>query len=211
MSASPVKADDFIELSSSGDACSRFKQLLRNNTLLNQLCGWLLDADGNISEEAAASMEQYTGPIGMIVAWGGSSMPSDSWRVCNGQAISRTDFSILYQRYGTAWGAGDGTTTFNLPNLQDTIPIGAGSFAGLGASAGARYRTLTIANIPAHTHTMSFDRTSAADIGPDELFPTGNDPADYDNLVKETTSIGSGEAFDTLNPVKGFYFIIKIK
>ena len=210
MSASPVKADDFVELSLSGDACDRFKQLFRNNTLLNQLFGWLLDSDGNISEEAAASAEQYIGPIGMIVAWGGSSMPSDSWRVCNGQAISRTDFSILYQRYGTAWGAGDGSTTFNLPNLQDRIPMGAGATASLANQAGAATATLTSSNLPEHTHSLSINKINV------DNEQTGTDGVvlateGSNSTTKTTEATGSGNAFSIIPPVTGVYFIIKVK
>jgi microcystin-dependent protein len=210
MSASPVKADDFIELSSSGDACDRFKQLLRNNTLLNQVFDWLLDSDGNISEEAAASAEQYTGPIGMIVAWGGSSMPSDSWRVCNGQAISRTDFSILYQRYGITWGAGDGSTTFNIPDLQDRLPIGAGATAALSVESGSATATLTSDNLPSHTHSMVINKINV------DNEQTGTDGVvlateGANSTAKTTESTGSGNAFSIIPPVTGVYFIIKVK
>lgn len=205
---SPVNADDFQAVTTATNACEGFKMLLRQPGLISQFLGWILDGDGNLSEEAAASFSDYLTPVGSIILWGGTTVPSTNWLVCNGQAVSRTTYATLFQRYGTTWGTGDGSTTFNLPNVQDTIPIGAGSYAGLGSSAGGRYKTLTIANLPAHTHDMTFKR-STADTGPDDLFATGNDPGDYDDQTKTTTSVGGGEAFDALNPVKGFYFIIK--
>jgi len=227
MSASPVKADDFIELSSSGDACDRFKQLLRNNTLLNQVFGWLLDSDGNISEEAAASMEQYTGPVGMIVLWGGSSMPSDSWLVCNGQAVSRTTYATLFQRYGTTWGVGDGSSSFNLPNFQDRIPIGAGISAVNAAQAGSTTAQITEANMPRHKHNVAIlipghggedEGRSAAD-GGSNSDPNTSDSSKFPGYTQDGSGfpqvsedeVGSGNAFSILPPVTGVYFIIKVK
>lgn len=207
---SPVKADDFVALSLSGEACDRFKQLLRNNTLLNQLFGWLLDGDGNLSEEAAASIESYIGPIGMIVMWGGSSIPSDSWLVCNGQAVSRTTYPILFERYGTTWGVGDGSTTFNLPNFQDRLPIGAGANAAVGQQAGSGTATLSQSNLPEHTHTMSINKINV------DNEQTGSDGVvlateGSNSTTKTTESTGSGNAFSIIPPVNGVFFIIKVK
>lgn len=207
---SPVKADDFVALSLSGEACDRFKQLLRNNTLLNQLFGWLLDGDGNLSEEAAASIESYLGPIGMIVMWGGSSIPSDSWLVCNGQAVSRATYPILFERYGTTWGVGDGSTTFNLPNFQDRLPIGAGANAAIGQQAGSGTATLSQSNLPEHTHTMSINKINV------DNEQTGSDGVvlateGSNSTTKTTESTGSGNAFSIIPPVNGVYFIIKVK
>ena len=58
---SPVKADDFVALSLSGEACDRFKQLLRNNTLLNQLFGWLLGS-GSAANNGPGSFCKATAP-----------------------------------------------------------------------------------------------------------------------------------------------------
>lgn len=224
---SPVKADDFVALSLSGEACDRFKQLLRNNTLLNQLFGWLLDGDGNLSEEAAASIESYIGPIGMIVMWGGSSIPSDSWLVCNGQAVSRTTYPILFERYGTTWGVGDGSTTFNLPNFQDRIPIGAGSTAVNSVAAGGSTVALSINNIPQHRHNVAIlipghggeDGSRDAADGGTYSAPLTSDSSKFPGYSQDGSGfpqvsedlIGSGDAFSIMPPVRGVYFIIKVK
>lgn len=81
------------------------------------------------------------------------------WLKCEGQAVSRTTYSALFAAIGTAFGAGDGSTTFNLPNgsgraLIGTGPAGTGITArALGASGGAETHVLTEAQIPAHGHT----------------------------------------------------------
>jgi microcystin-dependent protein len=67
-------------------------------------------------------------PISGIIMWPGglNAWPTDNWKLCNGQAISRTTYSTLYGVIGTSFGAGDGSTTFNLPNLLERFVVGAG-------------------------------------------------------------------------------------
>lgn len=86
---------------------------------------------------------------GEIKMYGGSSAPS-LWLLCNGSAVSRSTYSDLFAVVGTSFGAGDGSTTFNLPDFSDRVPMGGGS---LGAQGGANSVTLTEANLAAHTHT----------------------------------------------------------
>ena len=65
-------------------------------------------------------------PIGSIQAYGGSTAP-DGWLFCQGQAISRLLYSELFAVIGTLYGEGDGATTFNLPDLQGRVTMGAGT------------------------------------------------------------------------------------
>jgi len=55
-------------------------------------------------------------PAGTIVAFGGSSVPA-GWMLCDGRAVSRSTFADLFSAIGTQWGGGNGTSTFNVPNL----------------------------------------------------------------------------------------------
>ena len=64
-------------------------------------------------------------PIGAILAFGGAIAPA-GWMICNGAAISRTTYAALFAAIGTAFGAGDGSTTFNLPDLRESTIKGAG-------------------------------------------------------------------------------------
>lgn len=57
-------------------------------------------------------------PVGSMIIWGGPNAPAGRWIIANGAAISRTTYAELFAVYGTTWGAGDGNTTFNLPNKQ---------------------------------------------------------------------------------------------
>lgn len=64
-------------------------------------------------------------PIGAILAYGGSAAPV-GWMICNGAAVSRTTYAALFAAIGTAFGAGDGSTTFNIPDLREATTKGAG-------------------------------------------------------------------------------------
>lgn len=67
-------------------------------------------------------------PCGTIIPFGGASVPNGYLR-CTGAAVSRSTYLYLFNAIGTTWGAGDGSTTFNLPNFSDRYPIGAGTNA----------------------------------------------------------------------------------
>lgn len=64
-------------------------------------------------------------PIGSIIPFGSSTIPS-GYLLCNGQAVSRTTYSELFAAIGTAFGTGDGSTTFNVPDMRESVPKGAG-------------------------------------------------------------------------------------
>lgn len=108
-------------------------------------------------------------PVGTIWMYGGAGTPSgsaitpmDGWMICNGAAVSRTTYASLFNVIGTTYGAGNGTTTFNLPDLRGRVPMGAGTGSGLtarsiGTQTGVESVTLTAgqSGMPAHTHTYT--------------------------------------------------------
>jgi len=65
-------------------------------------------------------------PAGTIVAYGNATAPT-GWRLCNDDAISRTNFARLFAVIGTSFGTGDGSGNFNVPDLRDRVPLGKGS------------------------------------------------------------------------------------
>jgi microcystin-dependent protein len=75
-------------------------------------------------------------PTGSIMMFGGSSAPS-GWRICDGSAVSRSTFSALFSVVGTAFGLGDGSTTFNLPDMRLRFSRGVGTGAAMGTSGGS--------------------------------------------------------------------------
>ena len=103
-----------------------------------------------------AYVDNYT-PAGVITQYGGISAPT-GWLLCQGQAISRSNalYTRLFAAISTTYGAGDGTTTFNVPNLQGRIPVGRDStqteFDALAETGGSKTSTLITANLPSHQH-----------------------------------------------------------
>lgn len=110
-------------------------------------------------------------PTGVLYPYAGSSAPS-GYVLCDGSAISRTTYAELFAVLGTAYGSGDGSTTFNVPDLRGRVPAGADNMGGsaasrltsggsgvdgatLGATGGAETHTMTTTEMPSHTHTQN--------------------------------------------------------
>ncbi len=116
-------------------------------------------------------------PTGAMLIWPSDTAPNSKWLFCRGQQVSRSTYAALFQIFGTTYGAGDGSTTFNLPDLQQRFPLGkaaAGTGNALGATGGAidhvhtgPSHTHSITSGGAHTHTISSDGTHAHSIGSD--------------------------------------------
>lgn len=90
------------------------------------------------------------------------------WALCNGQLLPINQNQSLYSLLGTTFG-GDGRVTFALPNLQGRTPIHAGNGHTLGKPGGEQTHTLSIAEIPTHTHALNASSTNA-----DNPIPTSN-------------------------------------
>ena len=135
----------------------------------------LVGAHDNLSERLAVQMpaDGRVIPTGTIVMTGRSSAPS-GWLICNGDAVDRTLYAELYSAIGITFGPGNGTTTFNLPDMRGRVAAGVGTGTGGGASGtgaptggtalaavtlsgwfGANDVTLTSAQIPAHAHPIT--------------------------------------------------------
>lgn len=92
-------------------------------------------------------------PVGCILPYGGTSAPT-GFLSCDGTAVSRTGNPLLFAAIGTTWGSGDGSTTFNLPNLNRKALMGVGGSGTavisntVGSTGGVETYTLTSANMP---------------------------------------------------------------
>ena len=86
---------------------------------------------------------------GFIQMYGAASAPT-GWLLCNGAAVSRSTYATLFALIGTTYGAGDGSSTFNVPDMRDKFPVGSGSTYALNATGGSADSTL-----PSHTHTAT--------------------------------------------------------
>ena len=85
--------------------------------------------------------------------------PPSGWLLCDGNAVSRAEYPKLFSAIGTLYGAGDGTSTFNLPNFKGRIPVGFDSaqteFSALGKTGGEKNHSLTADENGPHTHEIS--------------------------------------------------------
>lgn len=143
-------------------------------------------------------------PAGSVMQYAGSSAPT-GWLLADGTAVSRTTYAALYAVIGTTYGVGDNSTTFNLPNLKGKVPVGRDSsdtsFDSLGETGGAKTHTLTIAEMPAHTHTTAVAGPTNADFGSGRT-EVGSNPV-------TSSSTGGGGAHNNLQPYIVLNYIIK--
>jgi len=72
-------------------------------------------------------------PAGLLSPYAGGTAPT-GWLLCYGQAVSRATYSNLFTAIGTQYGVGDGSTTFNLPDMRDRVPVGKGDMGGTAAA-----------------------------------------------------------------------------
>jgi Microcystin-dependent protein len=152
-------------------------------------------------------------PTGGIILWTTTTTPT-GYLLCYGQAISRTTYSDLYAVVGDTFGAGDGATTFNVPDLRGRFPLGKDDMGGssanrvtdtdadtIGGADGEETHTLSVDEIPSHRHTYS----------------KGVYAAEADGLggaLKSLTSdnsgyTGGGEAHNNMSPFITLTYIIK--
>lgn len=90
---------------------------------------------------------------GMIYMYAGSVAPQ-GYLVCDGSAVSRTTYAALFDAIGTTFGAGDGSTTFNLPDLSGRVAIGVSASHALASTGGEEEHTLLVDELSAHLHEV---------------------------------------------------------
>jgi microcystin-dependent protein len=168
---------------------------------------------------------------GMVMPFAGTSAPS-GWLLTYGQAVSRTTYAELFSAIGTTYGSGDGSTTFNLPDLRGRAVAGQDDMGGssanrltnqsggldgdtLGATGGAETHTLTTSQMPSHSHTLSsnallktVDGTSGGNVGPSEGSQSGTSN-DSGLISGSTEAAGGGAAHNNVQPTIILNYIIK--
>jgi microcystin-dependent protein len=129
------------------------------NVAISATTSSIVSADITDTRELCGGLDH----VGTIQMWGGGgSLLPAGWVLCQGQAISRTTYPELFELIGSTYGSGDGSTTFNVPNLSSRLPMGVGSASGLttraiAATGGVETVTIATTNLPSHSHTIDHD------------------------------------------------------
>jgi microcystin-dependent protein len=135
----------------------------------------------------------------MIIDFAGTAAPT-GYLACDGSAVSRTTYAALFAAISTTWGAGNGTTTFNIPNLQRRVTVGSGGSGtatlanSVGSTGGAETHTLITAEMPSHTHTLT------ANVSLSSSFGAGGNNAAVNSSAPTTSSTGGDGAHNNMQP-----------
>ena len=190
-------------------------QLLSLNILISQE----LEVEGDLrilgelvfSDETQISTAPPIIPSGILIPFAGTTVP-DGWLLCDGSDISRDLYSNLFAVINTGFGEGDGSTTFNLPDLRGRMPLGLDNMGGASANtvdnvqadalngkAGTENHALSTEEMPTHT---IYSNANMSGVGTN----AGN--YSYVNSIN-TTTIGSGSAHNNMPPYIALNYIIK--
>jgi len=193
----------------------------------------VVDQQGRLTSAANVSVTvtatQITGLTGEIKMWPTVTAPT-GYLIRNGAAVSRTTYATLFGIIGTTFGPGDTTSTFNLPDFRDRMPIGAGTTYSANTSGGSAdavavshtHSASTSISDPGHFHTSTWNNVNdfnqgsnspGAEAAPDDIQGTFTVNTDSKTTgITASTSITSSGVSGTnanLPPYRGIYFIIK--
>ena len=168
---------------------------------------WGGPVNTNFSDIEAALNAGSGVPTGTIIMFGATSAPT-GWLLCDGSPVSRATYSALFSVVSTTFGTGDGSTTFNVPDMRSRSPLGTGQGSGLSsrslaATVGAETYTLSINEMPAHYHQISQGYNPSG---------TSNQVLnDYWNSAGTvyTNTVGGSAAHNTMHPCLTVTFIIR--
>lgn len=195
---SPVLPSQFGDAvpASNADFCTRFTKWLNVPALLRDLFTWMLTPGGSPSDAFKAEVATYSTPTGALMYFASQNV-GNGWLLCDHREISRSTYTALFAEIGTRFGAGNGTTTFNLPDGRGRSLIGAGTGDGLSLRdinagyVGEEKHLQTITEMPVHTHGW---------VSPDSrVIKRGSDPATtcwHGTASEQTDPTGGGIAFN---------------
>ena len=166
-------------------------------------------------------------PTGAVVPFAGTSAPT-GWILTFGQAVSRTTYAALFAVIGTTYGSGDGSTTFNLPDLRGRVVAGEDDMGGtsanrltglsggvngdvLGGTGGSESHTLTVDQIPSHNHIDGYSNGGGGGTYGDATAASAQDMSMSGSSVNHpnTSSTGGDAAHNNVQPTIILNYIIK--
>lgn len=160
---STIKNGDAVDATVVMSLFSYIQSQVNNNACPSTAGTSILKGNGSGGTQAAAAGTDFLAPApGMVFDFAGptANIPS-GYLACDGSAVSRSTYSALFSAIGTTWGAGDGSTTFNVPDLRRRTTIGAGGTsvsgpaATIGSVGGEEAHVLTVTELAAHNHGVT--------------------------------------------------------
>ena len=154
--------------------------------------------------------------VGEIRLFAGNFAP-DGWAFCNGQLLAIAENEVLFQLIGTTYG-GDGVNTYALPNLQSRVPIHQGPGFVIGQAAGTETVTLTVQQLPIHTHTANCGAVAGDQTNPGgnfwsystkELLYSSAAPNGSMN-PNDVSPVGGSQPHNNIQPYLAISFIISL-
>lgn len=158
--------------------------------------------------------------IGQIMPVGFNFAPR-GWALCDGQLLSISQNSALFALLGTAYG-GDGRVTFGLPDLRGRVPVHVGSGPGLspytwGQKGGTEQVTLSVSQIPSHSHTLRANSDSADSTSPSDRTLAearedtyNEEAANADMKAGAIGNAGGGQGHPNIQPYLAIYWCIAL-
>lgn len=202
----PTNPSQFCDAvpSANADLCTKFSKFLNIAQLLCDLFSWMLNSDGTVSDEFKADVATFVAPTGALMYFATQDV-GDGWLYCNGQEVSRTTYAALFAKIGTLYGSGDGSTTFALPDGRNRSLIAVGSSYNFNSkTVGEATHTQTVAEMPAHSHTLIGPTTTSEERGDGaNVVWRGVDP------TTTTDEEGGGAPFNIVHPCLIAYLYIK--
>ena len=143
--------------------------------------------------------------------------PPRGWAFCNGQTLPINQNQALFSLLGTNFG-GDGRTTFALPDLQGRTPIHASATHPLGEAGGEEDHALSIAELPAHAHSLGALEADASQLSPAGRLPAHAAEDVYSRTAKLVTchplaiaNAGGGQTHSNMQPFLVLNFVIALQ
>jgi microcystin-dependent protein len=156
--------------------------------------------------------------VGEIRMFAGNFAPA-GWMFCEGQLLPISEYETLFNLIGTTYG-GDGQSTFALPDLRGRVPLHFGNGFTLAETGGVETVTLTVSQIPAHSHALLASTTAATTLDPTAnvlctaplaaTLPYGQDPPLTPLAPAEITSVGGSQPHNNFQPYLCVDFIISL-